>query len=476
MLNKYTSIIRTIRLTSIALSIIGTLFIYAGCTLPGGKQDTNRIRFSIQNTLPEVRKNIPIIMTLEQLQKVNPDFSLKAYSVVTGKAPQEAMVPTQADDLNYDGVRDQLTFLLDLDKEETKEISILYDPDVKATFTLEVKKQSRAGIFPELNATGALESDLIAFQLNHNGAVVAYGKKREDLFSVDGMFKGELDYNEQISPEFRRHFETNGIVLSQNPNALEIEPLKPEQSWVLHDFENQEDYYIRNAIEQLDVFKSIGLSLNSLLNSENTTLIPLNSLKGIIGCGGFALLDKDKSEFIPLPKEGDYVRILANGGMRSIIQRVLPDWTVGGEKIHITTNSMVYGRNSWIEHSIHIKEPLQSHIAIVTGVPKLGDDFGVDEDQGILWSWGTDPNGKFSLGLAIFYTKSQMVQKIDAEHSILSIILNPDSEGRLRYRVLTIWDGGINTIQTKSEFLKHLQIMRVTMDTPPNIKFLLSDE
>ncbi|MCG9129590.1 DUF4861 family protein, partial [Candidatus Poribacteria bacterium] len=107
------------------------LIIISSCTFPGGKQDTNRIRLSIQNTLRVDQENIPIILTLEQLKKVSPDFSLNAFSVVTGEAPREAMVPAQADDLDYDGIRDQLIFLLDLKSEETKEISILYDPNVK---------------------------------------------------------------------------------------------------------------------------------------------------------------------------------------------------------------------------------------------------------------------------------------------------------------------------------------------------------
>ena len=58
------------------------------------------------------------------------------------------MIPAQADDLDYDGERDQLCFLLDLNPEGNKEVSILYDPTVKATLTLDINKQTRAAIFP----------------------------------------------------------------------------------------------------------------------------------------------------------------------------------------------------------------------------------------------------------------------------------------------------------------------------------------
>ncbi len=456
--------------------IVIFLIFIAGCPLPGSGQKTSRIKFSIQNTLPIERKNIPIVMTLDQLRKVNPDFTLKAFSVVTGKAPREAMIPAQADDIDYDGERDQLVFLLDLDVEETKDISILYDPSVKATFTLDVNKQTRAGIFPELNAVAALESDLIAYLIKPNGAVVAYGKKREQLFSVDKMFQAELDNSAPFSPEFRLHFESKNIPLTQNLQALSIEIEKPEKRWVIRDFENQENYYIRKPDEQLNIYKSIGLSLNALLDLEDTTMLTLTPQDGLIGCGGFALWHKTKRQLIPLPKEGDYVRILANGGMRSIVQRIIPNWNVGGETYQLTSTTHIYGRNPWTEHYIHIDRELPSDYAIVVGIPKLGESFGIDEKQKLLWSWGTDPDETDPLGIALIYHDTQTTGLIDTDPSLMTIMLNPDDDGRIKYRSMAIWEGGINGIETQSEFREHLQIMTTAMENLPRIKFLPLEE
>ncbi|MDE0313597.1 MAG: DUF4861 family protein [Candidatus Poribacteria bacterium] len=456
--------------------ILTFLVFFAGCTFPGGKQKTNRIRFTIQNTLAIDRENVPIVMTLDQLRKVSPDFSLNAYSVVTGKQPREAMIPAQADDLNYDGERDQLVFLLDLEREQTKEISILYDPNVKATFTLDVKKQTRAGIFPEMDAVAAVESDLIAYLLKPSGAVVAYGKKREELFGVDGMFQSELENDVPLSPEFRFHFESKNISLSQNPQAIKKEVKKPEQRWVIHDLENQEDYFVRKTEEQLNLFKSIGLSLNTLLDPENTTMVMLTPLDELIGCGGFALWHRGENELIPLPSDEDYVRILADGGMRSVVQRILPSWYIDGETYHLKSTTFIYGSNPWIEHQIQLDRELPADYAIVAGIPKLGETSGVDEDQGLLWSWGTDPDGTYPLGIALIHPTTQTSSLIDTDASRLSISLNPDSEGRISYRTFAIWEGGINGIETQSEFLQHLQIMITTMKNRPKIKFLPLEE
>lgn len=456
--------------------IISCLIIVAGCTLPGSGQKSSRIKFAIQNTLPIERNNVPIVMTIEQLRNVSPDFTLKAFSVVTGKAPREAMIPAQADDINYDGERDQLVFLINLAAEETKEISILYDPNVKATFTLDVNKQTRAGIFPKLNAVAAIESDLLAYVLKSDGVVVAYGKKRKELFSVDKMFQNELDKNAPFSPEFRLHFETHNINLTQNPQALNIDIEKPEQRWVIRDFENQENFYVRKFDEQLNLYKSIGLSLNALLDLEDTTMVVLTPQNGLIGCGGFALWHKTERQLIPIPKEGDYVRVLANGTMRSIVQRILPNWNVGGETFQLTYTTYIYGSNPWIEHYIHIDRQLPSDYAIVVGIPKLEETFGIDGDQGLLWSWGTDPDETNPLGIALIYPTAQTSGPVDTDPSVITITLNPDDEGRMSYRSLAIWEGGINGKDTQGEFKQHLQKMMTKMENMPRITFIPLEE
>lgn len=465
----------------------------SACTMPGSNQKISKIRLSIQNTLPIKRKNVPIILTGYQLRKVNPDFSFKAYSVVAGKAPREVMIPAQADDLDYDGERDQLCFLIDLEPEETKEVSILYDPTVKATLTLDINKQTRAAIFPELDAVAAMESNLIAYLLKPNGAFTAYGKKRVKRFSMDAMFQAELDQAEfdrmPLSPELRQHFASNDISLSQQ---VEIKIQKPEQQWVVRDLENQETYFIRKSSGsevsdlgqgtqidgELNVVESIGLSLNALLNRETTEMIALNASEGLIGCGGIALWDKEKAAMIPLPAEGNYVRILADGSIRSIVQRVVPEWNVGGETRRLTSTTFIYGENPWIEHHVHIDGNLPTDYAIATGIPNLDGVYREDREQGWIWSWGADPRGMDTLGVALIAPTGRDAQATNGSEKddLLPVILTPDVDGRLSYRTFAIWGGGIDGIETEAEFADHVQITTTALKTPPRIEFLRPEE
>ena len=462
----------------------------SACTMPGGNQKISKIRLSIQNTLPIPRKNVPIVLTGAQLRKVNPDFSFKAYSVVTGKAPREVMVPAQADDLDYDGERDQLCFLLNLEAEETKEVSILYDPTVKATLTLDINKQTRAAIFPELNAVAAMESNLIAYLLKPNGAFIAYGKKRAVYFSMDTMFQMDLeDDGRPLSPELRQHFETNDITLSQQ---VQIEKLKPGQQWVIRDLENQETYFIRKSYDseisdlgqeiqtdgQLNVVKSIGLSLNALLDLETTEMVALNPREGLIGCGGIALWDKEKVEMTPLPAEGNYVRILADGSIRSVVQRIVPEWNINGEIRRLTSTTFIYGENPWIEHHIHVDGNLPTNYAIATGIPHLKTAYKQDREQGWIWSWGTDLNGIDTLGVALITPVGLDTDdtRTSEKNDLLPVILTPDVDGRLNYRTFAIWGGGIDGIETETEFAQYVQDTTTALKIPPRITFLPPEE
>ena len=481
---------------TICLSLlIGALLMLSACTMPGGNQEASKIRLSVHNTLPIARKNVPIVLTGTQLRKVNPDFSFKGCFVATvvpgAGAPREIMIPSQADDLDYDGERDQLCFLINLEPEETKEVSILYDPSPKATLTLDLSKQTRAAIFPELNAVAAMESNLIAYLLKPNGAFIAYGKKRAEYFSMDAMFQADLqDVGRPLSLELRQHFQTNGIILSER--QVQIEELKPDQQWVVRDLENQETYFIRksDASEvsdlgqemqtdgQLNVVKSIGLSLNALLDPETTEMVALMPREGLIGCGGIALWDKGKSEMIPLPADGDYVRILANGSIRSVVQRIFPEWNVNGETRRLTSTTFIYGENPWLEHHIHIDGNLPTDYAIATGIPHLKGAYKEDREQGWIWSWGTDPSDTDTLGVALIVPPSSDTGNtpLSEKADLLRVILTPDAEGRLNYRTLAIWGGGIDGIETETEFAQRIQNMTTALKAPPRIKFLPPEE
>ena len=154
------------------------------------------------------------------------------------------------------------------------------------------------------------------------------------------------------------------------------------------------------------------------------------------------------------------------------------------DKTHrLTLTTFIYGDNPWIEHHIHIDGNLPPDYAFITGLPYPSGDYIYNEDaaQGWVWSWGMDPRGMETLGMALIVLVGRDSQDIgldasQTEFSVLPVILIPDAEGRLNYRTFAIWGGGIDGIETETEFAEHVQITTTALKTPPHIKFLPKEE
>ena len=52
------------------------------------------------------------------------------------------------------------------------------------------------------------------------------------------------------------------------------------------------------------------------------------------------------------------------------------------------------------------------------------------------------------------------------EFASLPVILTPTAEGRLIYRTFAVWGGGIDGIETETEFAQHVQITTTALKTP----------
>ena len=97
-------------------------------------------------------------------------------------------IPYQADDLNYDGEKDELVFLLDFQANQAQTAVIQYAPGQAPkedgdpiAIELIFQRKSQAGIFPSLAVPVALESNLSLFLLQTNGAISAFSKDESRL-------------------------------------------------------------------------------------------------------------------------------------------------------------------------------------------------------------------------------------------------------------------------------------------------------
>jgi len=136
---------------------------------------------TIENPLSIKRTDVPIILKLEDLKKIADDFSLGTFRVATADNQD---IPSQADDIDYDGERDELVFLVDLEPQQIKEVVIMYASQ-DMSITLGYPNRVQAGIFPELRGM-AWESELIMYRLpfNEGTSVDVFCKETDGLSFV----------------------------------------------------------------------------------------------------------------------------------------------------------------------------------------------------------------------------------------------------------------------------------------------------
>lgn len=459
--------------------ILALIFGLIGCAPPGSRnRKIPQIKLTVQNTLPIQRRDVPVVISLNELREIAPDFSFDAYLVVSGQPPAE--IPSQADDLNYDGQKDELVFLANLEPQETKVFTIRYTSDNPVAVMLGFHKRTRAGIFPELGGIAALESELAAYRLLHNGSIQPYGKQTNLLLSVESRFQGDLGYRKSISPELRREFDSNGIPISQN---TVVEILKPRSSWIIRNQENQQRYLVRKDEDELNIYKGEELSIDRLVSQKTdqsdegkAVMIPLTSDQDSIGCGGFALWSESRQGLIVPTEAVGYVRVLADGPIRSVVQRIIPNWRLGSEAVGLTSTVMIYGGNRWIEHHINIRGLTSNHW-IATGIPALEGRVGKDGASGWLWTWGDSLTASFSkkCGMGVIFPTDRYQRFEDLpsrESGINSIValLRPNENGFLRYYAFSLWGDAVDGLGTKDEFDEYAQITATALNTPPVLK------
>ncbi|MDE0298723.1 MAG: DUF4861 family protein [Candidatus Poribacteria bacterium] len=461
--------------------ILFLIFGLVGCAPPGSRnRNIPQIKLTVQNTLPIKRRDVPVVVALHELREIAPDFSFDAYLVISGQPPAE--IPSQADDLNYDGQKDELVFLATLEPQETKVFTIRYTPDYPVAVMLGFHKRTRAGIFPELGGIAALESELAAYRILDNGAIQPYGKKTDLILSVETRFQGDLAYRKSISPELRREFDRNNIPIARD---TVVEILKPYHSWLIHNQDGRQRYLVRKSEDDLKIYKGEELSIDSLVHQETAqadedkAMIPLISEINSIGCGGFALWTESGKRFIVPTGTADYVRVIADGPIRSVVQRIIPNWRLDSGLVQLTSTIMIYGGNRWFEHHVNI-DGLSSDHWILTGIPALGGSVGKDGAGGWLWTWGNIQTLSKKCGMGVIfsadrYQRFEDISSLDSGLGSIVALLRPNEAGYLKYYAFSLWGDAVDGLGTKEEFDEYVQITATALNTPPVLK-LSSEE
>ena len=289
------------------------------------------VTLKVTNPNKSELKNAPVVVVLNKYKNI-PEKKRTDLSVfVDGK-----QISSQTDDLNKDGIADELVFLLDLQAGQTRQVTLRTIPaNQRENFPTEVyadlitkSKDSKMEFIKEISSTKndmynklhhhgvAFESALIAYRIyfDNKSTIDLYGKKKQQL---------ELAATE----------------------------------WYPTDEQAAAGY----GDDVLRVFDLVGVGTVKGWNEKKTTHIDK--------------FDKRTQ------------RIVATGKLRTVVESEVEGWQYEGKKINMTVRYILYARHRDAVCEVRASEDIET---LATGVQGIKSGPTMSDNKGLVGSWGTD--------------------------------------------------------------------------------------
>jgi hypothetical protein len=327
--------------------------------------------------------NAPVVVVLDKYKTIPEKNRTDLAVFVDGK-----QISSQMDDLNKDGIPDELVFLLDLQAGQTRRVTLkTISASQRENFPTEVyadlitkSKDGKMEFIKEISSTKndmydkmhhhgvAFESALIAYRIyfDNKSTVDLYGKKKQQL---------ELAATE----------------------------------WYPTDEQAAAGY----GDDALRVFDLVGVGTVKGWNGTKATHIDK--------------FDKRTQ------------RIVATGKLRTVVESDVEGWQYEGKKINLTVRYILYARHRDAICEVRASEDIET---LATGVQGIKSGPTMSNNKGLVGSWGTDfpvtDTVKYEMqtvGLGVSVPK-QYVKKTAVE-GLNNLVLMPYHKGEILRFYLT---------------------------------------
>jgi hypothetical protein len=188
------------------------------------------VEFSVQNPLPSARRDAAVTLDAAVVRKAAPGFDGRNFLLLTKEGSGPAgyqQIAAQGDDLNGDGVVDEIAFVIDLAPREKRTLMIAFGEEQQiAPLRRAFQSRSHAAFNKKYEGMG-WESDRVAWRIyfDKRNAVDLFGK-RKPVLSLDHYATPGVDYHEE-SP-FGRDIYKNGDAIGIGSIAAIVNG-KPEK-------------------------------------------------------------------------------------------------------------------------------------------------------------------------------------------------------------------------------------------------------
>jgi len=357
-------------------------------------------------------KNAPVVVKLDNYKTIPAKERGNLAVLVNGK-----QISSQLDDLNKDGIADELVFLLDLKAKQTKSVELKTIPaSQRDSFPTEVYadliSKPKGGEMKFVQEISSTKNDMYN-QLHHHG--VAF---------------------ESALIGYRIYFDNKSTIDLYGKKKQQLE--LATTGW----YPTVEHAAAGYGDDALRVFDAVGVGTVKGWNGTKATHIDK--------------FDKRTQ------------RIVATGKLRTVVESEVEGWQYEGKKINMTVRYILYARHRDGICEVRASEDitnLATGVETIKGGPTMGDK------KGLVGSWGTDypvtdtiKYEKQTVGLGVFvpkqYTTKQVVQGLN------NLVLMPYKKGEtLRfYFTAAARKEEKNPFTTPEQFFAYLKNWKVALE------------
>lgn len=335
------------------------------------------INLRVTNPNKSELKNAPVVLSLDKYKEIPEKKRTDLAVFVEGK-----QISSQLDDLNHDGIPDELVFLLDLKVGETRRI------------TLKTISINQRDSFPT-----EVYADLIS---KPKGSKMEFVKEmsstKNDMYNK--MYHHGVAFESALIG-YRIYFDNKSTIDVYGKKKQQLELATTE--WYPTDEQASAGY----GDDVIRVFNTVGVG----------------TVKGWDGKKATHIDKFDKRT----------QRIIAEGKLRTVVETTVEGWQYEGKKINISVRYILYARHRDGIAEIRASENIAN---LATGVQTIAGGPTMTDHEGLVGSWGTDypvtdtvKYEKQTCGLGVCVPKKYVNKQLT--EGLNNLILMPYHKGQI---------------------------------------------
>ncbi|WP_282015028.1 DUF4861 family protein [Marinifilum flexuosum] len=365
---------------------------------------------SISNPLNKDQTLVPVEIKLSDLKAEMQIDSESSLLVCLA----DSLIPSQLDDLNGDGNKDELSFQLDIKKDSNLKVKICkVSKDIASKYVFE------SGVHAQMGLKNGKNPFII----------------KDSIFSESGdLYKETMHHGPALESEhiaYRMYFDDRSSidVYGKMHHRLELDKTK----WYSN------DEFIANEYggDILFVKNTIGIGSLRIWNGKN-----VETLKA---------------------SKGRYAIVRASGPVRSVIDMC----TMGVDgNTELLSRMMIYAGHREMIYRAYL--PKEMNAEFCTGVRKIiGADVRINKEAGYISLWGTDyprinheKYPQVTVGLGVVVPK-QWQSNLFMEDELNHLIGIQSKDSFIEYYIAASWNqerNGIQTADEMEEYMKNLSL------------------